>query len=205
MKKSHLIALIIIPIFLLLNSGCTHLMMAPTTTVSDYPVTEKMNLSVGLIILPEMIDAKWEFHYMGDTWLLPLGENLTRNSANMTKQLFSSVSVHKVSTAIALPSVIATLIPKMKAFEQSSGAFAWNDAVTTIVLEWTLLDSKNNIVWANTIRADAKGKLGTAFSQESNDEERTSQAIEKVFQDSFYAISNSQEIRKLVARQEWAK
>jgi hypothetical protein len=200
MKNAHLIALIVAPIFLLLISGCTHLMKAPTTTISDYPVTEKINLRVGLVILPELTDAKWEFHYMGDTWLLPLGENLTRNSENMTKQLFSSVSVHKVTTAKALPGVEATLIPKMKAFEQSSGAFAWSEAVTTIVLEWTLLDSKDNIVWADTIRADAKGKLGSRSSQDSNDEKRTQQAIEKVFYDSFVAISKAQEIRNLVAK-----
>ena len=199
MRTSRFLILSLAVALFVLASGCTHMMHAPTTTVSSYPATEKINLKIGLAILPELTDAKYEFHFAGDKWLLPLGENLTRNSESLAKQLFSSVTVQNVTTAEALPGMEATLILRMKTIEQSSGAAAWTEAATTIVLEWSLKDSKNTVVWADTIRADAKSKLGTAFNRNSNSEKRVKTAIEKAFQDSFRAISTSPEIRKLAA------
>jgi hypothetical protein len=188
-------------IFLCLTTiACTHIMHVPYAAVSNYPDIEKINLNVGLAILPELSEAKWEYHHMGDTWLMPLGENLTQHSEEMVKKLFSSVRVEKKLTANTIRGVDITIIPKMKAFEGSSGAFAWSDAVATIVMEWTILDSRNNILFADTIRADATSKLGVSFAQQSRGEERTEEAIESVFRDSFVSISKSSEIRKFVPK-----
>lgn len=149
--------------------------------------------------MPELRDAKWELHAGGDTWRLPLGENLTRNADNMARQLFTSVTLENAPNDAAIPGVDATLIPKMTAFEQSSGAFAWTEATTSIVMQWTLKDAKNGVIWADTLRADVKGSLGTAFTRNANTDKRTAEAIEKVFHDSFAAISAAPEIRKLAA------
>lgn len=174
----------------------------PVTTFSNYPAVGKINLPVGLVLSPEYRTTKWEFHYAGDKWLFPIGDNLTTNSQYMARQLFSSVEVMSDPTsATAGGNIKAFLVPQVKAFEGSSGAFAWSEAVRTLTVEWSLKDLKNNIVWVDTIRVDAKGKLGTAFSQTSNDQKLVGKAIDESFLKSYEAISKSPEIRKFAAEQ----
>ena len=79
-------------------SGCTHTMHAPRELVSYGQPVDQIPLKAAVAILPELANAKWEFHYMGDTWLMLLGENLSRNSENMARQVFTHVAVEKVDS-----------------------------------------------------------------------------------------------------------
>jgi hypothetical protein len=118
----------------------------------------------------------------------------------MTRNLFTKVSVISNSTSRLPNSVGAILIPKVAGVEQASGMWAWTDASATLLLEWTLKDASGQTVWAETIKGEGTGKLGTAFSQISNAEARNAAMIEDAFKKSHQAISASADIRKLGAK-----
>jgi len=195
------IPLISIPALALFLAGCSTTITekTPARTFENYPAEQKINLNVGLVLTPEYRATKWEFHHGGATVLFPIGENLTTNSEYMAGQLFHSVQVTDAASVPAGSSINTFLIPQVKSFEGSSGAFAWSKLVRTLVVEWTLKDSQNNVIWVDTVRADASGHLGTAFSQISNDEKLTGQAIDQLFLKSYQEISAAPEIRKFAA------
>jgi hypothetical protein len=201
-KKTRLIPLSVLASTCVLLSGCVHMEHTPAVAFTDYPSAEKINLHVGLVLSPEYRSTEWKFKFGGDTWHFPIGENLTTNSEYMARQLFSSFAELDTESATNGENVNAFLIPQVKAFEGSSGAFAWSEAVRTLIVEWSLNDLKNNPIWVDTIRADAKGKLGTAFTQTRNDEQLVGKAIDQLFLKSYEAISQAPEIRKFATSQQ---
>lgn len=201
-NNTRLIPLVGMAALCVLVSGCVHLEHTPVTTFSNYPAANKINLRVGLVLSPEYRATEWKFNYGGATWRFPIGENLTTNSEYMARQLFSSVEVMDTASVSDGKNVNAFLIPQVKAFEGSSGAFAWSQAVRTLVVEWSLKDTKNNTIWVDTVRADAKGHLGTAFSQTKNDEKLVGKAIDELFLKSYEAISQAPEIRTFATSQQ---
>ena len=78
-------------IFLLFVSACTHIYKQPIHTVNLTQTNDKLPLSVELLITDELRNAKLEEHYAGDTFIVPLGENLIYQSEKLMNNVFSFV------------------------------------------------------------------------------------------------------------------
>lgn len=199
MKTATVIPLLALALFVV---GCASRPTIETTAAvafDKYPPADKINLNVGLVLTPTYRATRWEFHGGGMTVLFPIGDNLVTNSEYMASRLFASAQVLDAPVAPAGSSINAFLIPRVSAFEGSSGAFAWDKLVRTLIVEWTLKDSQGNVVWVDTVRGEATGRLGTAFSQIKNDERITGEAIDQLFLKSYQAISAAPQINRFAA------
>ena len=88
----NLIKLYRLPVFLYLSvlffSGCTHVYKQPTHEINLAPVEQKIDLPVKLVLTDAFRNAKWERHAMGDTWILPIGDNLVNGSKKLVHNVF---------------------------------------------------------------------------------------------------------------------
>lgn len=187
-------------LLVMLVGGCAHVYQAPATLVTSYPVTQdKIRLRVRLVLTRELRATRWERKSMGDTWSVPMGENLCRNSENLCRQLFQEVAVE--STAVmGVTNVDAVLTPRVVAVEQSAGAMAWGEAKSVLMLEWSMTDREGKPAWVETVKGEAKTATGNAFTYKGNTEKRVGMMLEQVFLKSHEAMTASPELRRLAER-----
>ncbi len=81
--------LVLTCITLLLANGCTHMYKQPIHEVVLAPSIEKIDLPVQLVVTDDFRNAKWEKMSMGDTFIMPIGENLVHHTVLLMKNVFT--------------------------------------------------------------------------------------------------------------------
>jgi len=186
----------------ILASGCTHVVTFPDHMVGQYPSSpEKLPMSVVLIVSEELRNAKWvrpAITPIGDTFVVPVGEQLALNSEALARRVFRTVSVRQGSDSGTVPAQEdALLIPKVIFLEQSAGVTAFSDAVYTVAVEWSLKTASGSIIWVDTVKGEGRTKDGNVFTMWDNMKERARLALDDLFLKSFRAMTTARPIQEL--------
>ncbi len=178
-------------------AACTHIYNVPVDPISGYPDKEKIHLKVAVLLSQELRDAKFERRGGGDTWLIPLGEPLSENSAEVARHVFSDVVVSSSSSDSEIDGVDAILVPTMQ-LAATTFRSRGQDQATTVMFKWHLKDPAGNTIWVETIRSEAKSG-GLPFAKDGL-KQRIQALNEDLFHKSFDAMNSSQEIREFANR-----
>jgi len=190
----------------LLTTGCTNIYRIPDVSLrnqgSEYSVDKKINLAVNLCLTDELKAAKWEKHIMGDTYIIPIGNQLAKNASELSDILFRDVVVTSTPVPVGTRHADAVLTPRVIAIERSYGATAFGESILTIVFEWKLEDSQSNPIWVDSIKGEGRLNVGNYFTHKGNAEEQVEMLLKDLFGKSFQAMKASPEIRQFVARKQ---
>ena len=176
-------------------TGCTHTISPPKDAFTGYTQQEKIRLKVGLNMTEELRQAKWERHLMGDTWVIPIGESLTQNSATLARHMFAEVV--DVSSSIRGPNanVDAILTPKLAFINRTMGSTSVGQSIIAVKMEWDLTALDGKPIWVETVSGEASGSTGW-----TDPEKVLKQAIETLLRKSQQAMASSDAIRRFAAR-----
>lgn len=165
----------------------------PKVLVSGYGQTSKVPLKVELFISDELRAAGWQREGIGasPTYKLALGDALTHNAENVTREVFAAVVVTGGSEGPGQAGLPAVLIPQFVSAE-------WYGNTLTVLLEWTLKDAEGKVVWIDTI----KGEGSSTWSLVSAAEQQSVAMLNDLFHKSFTALSSSRAIREFAAKHE---
>jgi hypothetical protein len=152
-------------------------------------------LRVGVSLTDELRQAKFERHSMGDTWVIPIGENLCKNSEMLARQLFSDVKISTSEAQLKIAAVDAILSPRLAFINQTVGATSFGKSIIAIKVEWTLADANGKLIWVDTIGGEGSGSTGW-----TNPEKIVKEAVEQLFLKSHEAMANSAEIKQAAAK-----
>lgn len=196
MKRLHNLRYLILLTFLSLfiSTGCTHTIRPPQEPFKDYTPQEKIRLKVGLYVTDKLRQAKWEMHSMADTWVIPIGESLTRNSETLARHMFAEVVDVSGSTQGQSAGVDAILTPKLVYINRTLGATSIGQSITSIKVEWDLTAPDGKPIWVETVSGEASGSTGW-----SNPEKVLKQALEMLLSKSQHAMASSEAIRRFAA------
>ena len=189
-------------ILILVLSGCSlskkisNMSKVSLTPVTGYSQTGKINLKVQLMLTEEMCSAVWHMNYDYDTGKappknktldFPLGDDFCLNTRKMANTLFADVIEKRNSSSI--DGIDAILTPKILTLIRNRPPGATNEQTTTIIVEWSLKDNSEDIIWVDTITAQGKAELVETQKQVQD-------LFNDLFHKSFKAISSSVEIKR---------
>jgi|GEM_PF-3442365 len=181
--------------------SCTHNYKVPDVSLRDrYIVENKIDLRTELRLTKELREAKWEKHSMGDTFRIPLGDQLAKNSVELASTLFSRVITTNEGEPIATAGTDAVLTPRVVLVERTLGATAFGESVLSVVLKWKLEDLSGNVVWIDSIEGEGRARSGNIFTHKANAEKQIQLLLEDLFRKSFEAIKSSPEVKQFVAK-----
>jgi len=167
-------------------TGCTHVISVPDYSLQSQPavfaVDRKIDLNIALVQNDALRTAKWEMSMQGDTFIMEVGPQLTKNSSELASLLFKNAV--STDTPKSGGPFDAYLTPRVVAVEN-----------TMIILEWKLQDPNQNLVWVDTIKAENKAPAVRSKEEGAN----RSPLLEDLFLKSFQAMKSSPEIAKYAA------
>ena len=150
---------------------------------------EKINLTTMLYLDEAFRNAKWENEPIGfEANVIELGENFTINAKNLANAVFSDVVIITSQDEISKDKGDVILMPKVKSSKQNRPYVAWNDSTLTVIMEWSLKDTENNLLWITNIKGEGVARVG-------KDKERLQSLINDLFKKSYNAITSSPEIK----------
>ncbi|MBU1055515.1 MAG: hypothetical protein KKC46_17080 [Proteobacteria bacterium] len=194
-QHRHYITSLFLIIFFI--SGCTHLYNQPLHEINLMPVNDKINLSVGLVMTDEFRNVKWEKKEIGDTFILPIGENLAHQTEQLMKRVFANSVVLEGVNPTQNTEIKYIMTPKVIFVEQSLGATAFSNAILSIIVEWKLTDPKGKAVWQETVKGVGTGQTGNIVTGGANMEKRFKMALQDLFEKTQEAILSSDSLRNI--------
>ena len=171
--------------------GCTQI-VTPSDIVESYPKQKKINLSVILVVTDSLQSSKhtWNLHQRySDTWVIELGGSLAKNSHKMLKALFAHVDLQKTATTALNQKPDIIFIPQLVTVEVVQPTWGFQESIVTLAIKWIALDNQGNTIYENTVEGEAKFTGGTVFTFKGNLEENVNMAINRLFLNSYYALS----------------
>ena len=162
----------------------------PKEVVSGYKHSNTVPLTIGLVLNDRLRKAKWDKKH---TFIVPLGESLSKNSEALLRKLFTNVVTGKNKTDFNPGAVDLVVIPTMVSTEMTLPAWSFGKGTFTIFLEWKFLDKNRELVWVDTVQGYGEGNVWNTHG-------RVKGAIDNLFMNSHETISNAQEIRDLVKK-----
>lgn len=185
-RMNRLLAIMVACAMLTLT-GCTHIIKVPDYSLqsqsAEFAVDKKIDLNIALVQNEALRTAKWEMSMQGDTFIMEVGPQLTKNSNELASLLFNNVVVTDLPKSAG--SVDAYLTPRVVAIERD-----------TIILEWKLQAPNQNLLWVDTI----KGEVTDTAARSKEDNINRSPLLEDLFRKSFQAMKSSPEIAKYAAK-----
>jgi hypothetical protein len=178
----------------LVLTGCTHTIKPPKQPFTNYAPQQKILLRVRLNITEELLEAKWERHSMGDTWVIPIGQSIADNSLVLAQHVFTEVVADPSQQAVQSSSD-AILTPKVAFISRTQGATSFGESITSIKVEWTLTEPSGQTIWADTISGESTGSTGW-----SSPEKVLKRALEDLLTKSQQAMSSSEAIRQFTRK-----
>ena len=178
-----------------LMSGCTHMIAPPKQPFTAYVGQEKIHLKVGVNITEELLKAKSEYHSMGDTWVIPIGNSIATNASVLARHIFDDVVVMSNGQLPPNESVAAILTPKVAYINRTVGATSFGKSIVDMKLEWMLSDLKGNTIWVDTIDGQSSGSTGWSKSTKV-----LKKALEDLLLKSEQAISSAQAIKQFAQK-----
>ena len=175
---------------MLLMEACTIVAIQPMHQVTLSEVERKLTIPVRLDLSDEFRNAKWERN-MGDTRILPLGENLVALSRKMIENVFMTVMGGPGDPNVAVIS------PKVISIEQAIPVWTSEETKLLIIVEWTLKRPDGRTVWTQTIQGIGSGPTGNAFTDSGRSVVRVQRALNDLFQKSQDEMTTSAILRSL--------
>jgi hypothetical protein len=191
-------SLLLAILFLSLVGACTHVYQQPIHDIPLQTTADQINVPIKLVITDDFRNAKWEKHSMGDTFIMPLGENLTHHSLILARNVFTAVVAPGDSVG-ALPGGEPRylLTPRVVFVEQSFGVAAFSEAKLSIGVEWSLSKVSGEPIWVETIKGEGKGQAGNVYNGKQRMKERAEQAMRNLFENTRQAMLASSLLRSL--------
>lgn len=187
-----------------LTSGCATNFSYTIPDVSlqsqggEFFIDKKWDLKVNLCLSDELRASKH-----GNA--IQIGEQLSKNSKELSELLFESVEVTKTPIKGEGRQIDAILSPSISVIERSLGATALSESIFTIVMEWKLEDVDNNIIWVDSIKGEGRESTGNIFNHKSKMEKQIKKLLKDLFSKSFRSIKESPEIRQFAAQKDTQK
>lgn len=183
---------------ILLFSGCTHMFEQPIHEINSEPIDSKINLSVGLFLSDDFRNAKYERESMGDTWIIPIGENLTHHSVQLMERVFDqSVILEEDLNNIKNTKAKYVMAPELLFFDWAFGVSAFSESKISLGVEWKLTDISGKVVWVETVNGVGTGKQGNMFTGDDHMEINVKRALQDLFNNSQDAMLSSRLLRIL--------
>jgi hypothetical protein len=179
-----------------LVAGCTHIIQPPKQTFTAYVGQEKIHLKLGLNITDELLKAKSENHFMGDTFVIPIGNSIAANASVLARHVFDDVVDMRNGQLAPNETVSAILTPKVAYINRTMGASNFGESIVDIKVEWTLSDLHGNTIWVDTIDGQSSGSTGW-----SNPRTVLKKALENLLLRSEQAISSAPAIKQFAQKQ----
>lgn len=180
---------------LLVATACTHTYEAPEEPLAIPSSGTVQPLAVRLQLSPELRAAKWERRFMGDKWVMPLGDALAANSEAVARAAFADVESGE-GAATDRPTLTTTLV----ALDRTMGATAFGESILDLVLEWRLTAADGSLVWVETVRGRGTRHTGNLVTQHGNAREQIGEALTQLFTRSYEVLVGSPEIRAWATR-----
>ncbi|MGR9053801.1 MAG: hypothetical protein ACU84J_14240 [Gammaproteobacteria bacterium] len=155
-----LIIMLSVFFYAMLLPGCTHVINPPEIAFEDFASQEKIGLNIGINIDEDLRQKKWERRYMGDTWVIPIGEWMASNSVSLANHVFTSAI--DLSNKSNYPSLMvdAVLTPRVVFINRTMGANPFGDSIITVKVEWDLRSPSGNPIWIETVTGEGVGTTG---------------------------------------------
>lgn len=183
---------VIISLYLAL-AGCTHTFHMPVTLV-ELPKSDQIDLRVELRIPEDLRGAKAKVTYTPDTDVLPLGATLSANVERVARAIFTEVELRPKTRVAESQQIDAILKTDLLTIARDRPMFAYEEQTTLLVLQWTLIDTKGNVIWTETMRGEGTGPVAFGLSRERAAQAQARAAVEELFRESYDAMSSSIEI-----------
>jgi len=170
---------VVIP-FVLFGSyvACTQVYTFPLKKVV-YPSQQKINLNVGVAINEELRKAQWTNNVMGESRILPLGDQLALNTEEVAQAVFQQTAVVPAQSSLS-ENFDAILIPKVIDIVRTRPMWVGEDRTTSVIFEWTLIDPNGDLIWVDTITGEGTGPMGQPWRSNSGRKQ-----VEKMLDDLF--------------------
>lgn len=198
-SRFSLVRLMLSLFMMTLQAACTHVYTQPIHSVHLPEVSRKIDVPVELVITDAFREAKWEDHRLGDTFIVPIGDNLVHHTKGLTRNVFvRSYNRDERNVGEAeWPSDRYVLAPKLAFVKQSFGVHAFSEARTSIGIEWELQNSRGEPIWVETVQGEGLGTPGNMYTHKTKGKERFQLALQDLFVKSQEAMLNSEVFRKL--------
>jgi hypothetical protein len=158
-------------------------------SLGGFTTAERLPIPVELRLTDEYRNATWELAFMGKT-RLPFGPHLATNTEELTRALFTSVTVTtNTPDSQVIPNVAALLIPQL-VYVDLSGR---NNI--TMALEWSLFDASHRLVWVDSFRAEVRGPVERVRGVNEL-QRRFDLILENLFRQSHQGMLASPDIRR---------
>ena len=193
--KYHPFLLILAAIFSAALAGCTHMILPPKAPYTAYAPQEKIPLKVALNITDELRKAKSENHFMGDKWVIPVGDSIAQNAGVLSRHMFAQVVDIANGGQPPGEAVDAFLTPKVAYINRTQGATSFGESIVSIKLEWTLSDPTGKAIWVDTVSGQSSGSTGW-----TDPEKILKKALEDVLMKSQQGIMASEAIRQFASK-----
>lgn len=175
----------------LISTGCTHNYAIRDVPLRDqgreFVVDKKIDFTVNLCLSDELRAAKWERQHMGDTFVMPIGEQLSKNASELSDILFRKAVVTNAPVPAGTNQTDAILTPRVVSIEKNIGSSMFSTEKFTVVLEWKLEDRQGNLIWLESIQGKGEARAGKY-------EEQGAELLKDLFAKSLQAIRTSPEI-----------
>lgn len=176
---------------LLTLCGCTTVISPPKNTFAAYNSREKIHFKLALNIPDDLHQYQWvQKDDMGSDTIMPAGQAVATNLPVLARQVFTDVVDLHNGIPPAQP-VDATLTPKLVNSGYTIGGTSFSHAGVYLMVEWTLVDPTNHVIWADTITGVGSGSTGW-----SSPEGRFKQALEDLLKKSERQLWSAQAIRR---------
>lgn len=137
-------------------------------------------------------------NYSDSTWEFPVGTVTARNAEALVRYLFEGVDVIKSEPVYPIVGDDVSLAPRIAFFtRQPGGKFAFSEAETNIIVEWTATDRNGVVLWQTAVNGVAKGQVGTIFSIAENARDRSERAIADFARKSVEELASSRELQQM--------
>jgi hypothetical protein len=163
--------------------ACTRYINAPTEPYTEYPAAPKKPMTVGLVETEALKNAEWVHPVFGETWRMPLGDNLMMNSEVLARTMFQNVVVAGSKDEIG-QQVDAVLMPQLRYANRTRGATSFGESIVTVQLEWRATDAADKPLWIETVTGEASGTTGW-----TDPDDLLAKALEQLWRDSWQTLA----------------
>jgi hypothetical protein len=167
---------------LLVCSSCTHYINAPAEPYAEYPAETKKPITVGLIQTEALKNAEWTH----PGFKMPLGANLTMNTALLTQRMFQNAVIADSKGDLG-QEVDVVLIPTLLYANRTLGASSFGESIVTVQLGWRATDSSGEPLWIETITGEASGSTGW-----TDPDDLLAEALEQLWRGSWQALASAE-------------
>ena len=161
--------------------------------------SEKVSLKASLILVSGICEYEYKRLRAGTTYTYKLGNTMCDYFEKISRDIFIDVNVLSNSNITFYDDMDVSIIPEVTAVNLHVPQWSGQTQRAIILIEWTISDNQNQVIWVDTVRGEGHGKMGTTFTGRKRDTEIMEKALKDVFLKSRDSILSSNEVRTFEA------